>query len=347
MAVEFKDYYKILGVPREASEEEIRKAFRKLARQYHPDVARNKAQAEEKFKEFNEAYEVLGDPGKRKKYDELGPHWKQGAEFRPPPGWEAFGGRRAARRPGGAEESEFQFGGTGFSDFFEQLFGATAAERGGWGGRRMFSEEDLLQRGQDIEGDILVTLEEVARGSVRAVTLRRTVSCQRCSGTGRVGRQSCPVCQGAGQVEKSETYKVKIPSGVREGQRLRVPGQGEVGEGRGPAGDLYLRVRFAKHPDFRVENHELYHDLDLAPWEAVLGASVSVPTPDGSVSIKIPPGTQAGQKLRVRGHGLPVRNGGPGDLYVVARIQVPRNVSEPERTWWEKLARESRFTARD
>jgi len=344
MALEFKDYYKSLGVERTANAEEIRKAFRKLARQYHPDVANDKKSAEEKFKEINEAYEVLGDPEKRKQYDELGANWKRGAEFRAPPGWE----RRARRSSGDAEpfmDSEFHFGGTGFSDFFEQFFGSMSGRRGGSGFRDRFQEQS--QRGQDIEADIMVTLEEALNGSIRPVSLRRSVPCERCGGSGEVKGKTCPQCEGSGQTSKVENYQVKIPAGVREGQQLRLAGRGEAGLGGGRAGDLFLRVRLAKHPDYRVEGDDLYFDLDLAPWEAVLGSQVSVPTLGGRVNIKIPAGAQSGQKLRVRGQGLPQGEGGRGDLYVVLRVQVPSHVSESERTHWERLARESRFNPRD
>jgi curved DNA-binding protein len=323
MPVQYKDYYEILGVPRSASEADIKKAFRKLARVHHPDVAKDKKRAEEKFKEINEAYEVLSDPANRKKYDELGANWKSGAEFRPPPGWESFGGGRSFRRGGpGGGAFEFEFGGTGFSDFFEQLFGSR--RRGGMGGfgrQTGFDEEDFAERGRDIEGDILVTLEEAMRGSVRLVTVRHNT--------------------------RVETYQVKIPAGVTEGQRLRVAGRGEAGSGGGGSGDLYLRVRLAKHPDFEVEDHNLIHEAELAPWEAVLGANLSVPTLEGRVNIKIPPGTQSGQKLRVRGRGLPRRDGGHGDLIVVTRIEVPNSVTEAERKLWEQLARESGFRPRE
>src|SRR2546426_2184010 len=185
MPVQYKDYYEVLGVPRNASDADIKKAFRKLAREYHPDVAKNKKIAEEKFKELNEAYEVLGDPAKRKKYDELGPNWRAGAEFRPPHGWESFAGGRTytARGPRG-EDFEFHFGGTGFSDFFEQLFGSTGSRAaGGFGRRGGFAEEDFAtERGRDIEGDILVTLEEAMGRSVRPVSVKRGVPCEHCGG---------------------------------------------------------------------------------------------------------------------------------------------------------------------
>jgi curved DNA-binding protein len=326
MPVQYKDYYEILGVPRTASDDEIKKSFRKLARQYHPDVAKDKKKAEEKFKEINEAYEVLSDPGKRKQYDELGANWKSGADFRPPSGWEHFSGAQNSRGRGAAGgDFETHFGGTGFSDFFEQVFGSRM--RGGadgFGRVANFPEEEFAERGRDIEGDILVTLDEVLRGSVRPVNVHHTV----------------------GRSIKTETHQVKIPSGVTEGQKLRLAGRGETGAGGGAAGDLYLRVRLARHPDFEVEDHNLIYEAELAPWEAVLGTNLSVPALDGRVNIKIPPGTQNGQKLRVRGRGLPQRDGARGDLIVVTRIAVPDKVTAAEQKLWEQLARESRFKPR-
>ncbi len=312
MGVQYKDYYKTLGVPRGASEADLKKSFRKLAREFHPDVAKDKKKAEEKFKEINEAYEVLNDPAKRKKYDELGADWKSGADFRQP-------GRGQPRGFRGGHSADFEFGGTGFSDFFEQMFGA----RGGTGGMdsRGMRAEDFATRGQDVEGDLMVTLEEVLRGAVRPVTVQH--------GT------------------KTQTQQVKIPVGVTEGQRLRVAGRGGAGGAGGPAGDLLLRVRLAKHPEFEVVERNLIYEAELAPWEAVLGADISVPTLGGKVSIKIPPGTQNGQKLRVRSRGLPQQNGEQGDLIVVTRVGVPTHIPEAERKLWEQLARESNFKPRD
>ena len=313
MGVQYKDYYKTLGVPRGASEADLKKSFRKLAREFHPDVAKDKKKAEEKFKEINEAYEVLSDPAKRKKYDELGADWKSGADFRRPGGQpRGFHGGRSA---------DFEFGGTGFSDFFEQMFGAHG--RGGTGGMdsRGMRAEDFATRGQDVEGDLMVTLDEVLHGSVRPVTVQHET--------------------------KTQTHQVKIPVGVTEGQRLRVAGRGGAGGAGGPAGDLLLRVRLAKHPDFEVVERNLIYEAELAPWEAVLGADISVPTLGGKVSIKIPPGTQNGQKLRVRGRGLPQPVGEQGDLIVVTRVAVPIRLSEAERKLWEQLARDSNFKPRD
>jgi curved DNA-binding protein len=317
MPVQYKDYYKSLGVPRSATDAEIKKAFRKLAREFHPDVAKDKKKAEEKFKEINEAYEVLGDSAKRKKYDELGADWKSGSEFRAPPGWGPAGQGRGFR---GGDTHEFEFSGTGFSDFFEQVFGSRV--RGGAGSHGGFSEEDFsATRGRDVEGDIMVTLDEVLRGSVRPVTVQHG--------------------------SRTETNQVKIPVGVTEGQRLRVAGRGEAGGGGGEAGDLFLRVRIAKHPDFDVEEHNLIYEAQLAPCEAVLGGEISVPTLNGKVNIKIPAGTQTGQKLRLRSRGLPLRGGGNGDLIVATRVEVPVRVTEAERKLWEQMARESNFKPRD
>jgi curved DNA-binding protein len=337
MPVEFKDYYKTLGVERTASHDEIRKSFRKLARQYHPDVAKDKKRSEEKFKEINEAYEVLGDAEKRKKYDELGADWKHGARREAPPG--APGGPHAYTWRGGTETENFEFGGTGFSDFFEQFFGGGAGRQRGFAGPE-------TEKGQDVEGVLMVTLEEAIRGAVRPVSVRRNTLCAACHGVGIKGRQPCPDCGGSGQTTVTQNYKVKIPAGVRDGQRLRVSGQGEPGSGGGPPGDLYLRVRLASHPDFRVVGGDLYYDLDLAPWEAALGAQVSVPTLTAPVNIKIPPGTQTGQRLRVRARGLPGRDNEKGDLYVVPRIQMPPKITDPEKNLWEQLARQSSFDPR-
>jgi curved DNA-binding protein len=332
MPVEFKDYYKILGVPREASSEDIKKAFRKLARKYHPDVAKDKKAAEERFKEINEAYEVLGDPGNRKKYDELGSQWKNGAGFQPPPGW---GPGEAQGAPYSEGSSEFRFDGTGFSDFFEQFFGGRGRFGGfpGYGAQREYEDREdrragFARRGSDLESDILVTLEEASKGSVRVLTLQRT------------DRRTAQA--------RTQTIKVKIPSGVIDGQIIRVPGMGNEGIGGGQPGDLYLRIRFAAHPDFRVRGADLYYSLDLAPWEAVLGTKIVVPTLQDRVSLKIPPGTNNGQQLRVRGHGLVKgQSGEKGDFFVLISIVVPEQVTEEERELWKSLGRVSHFNPRN
>lgn len=326
MGLDFKDYYAILGVPRDATDEDIKRAFRKLARQHHPDVARDKRTGEEKFKEINEAYEVLGNPDRRRKYDALGAGWDRTGDSAPPPG-------RRRRAGGPVPPEEFHFGGTGFSDFFERFFGQRAGGFGQhFGG---FTEEEdggfaeaagHGRPGENLEGDILVTIEEAMRGSVRTVSLRRRR-------------------RGSDEIEAQE-FKVRIPAGVQDGQVIRVPGKGGEGLGGGPAGHLYLHVRLAAHPDFRASGADLYHDLDLAPWEAVLGTEVPVPSPDGIVTVRIPPGTGAGQRLRVRGRGLPQAGGERGDLYVVVNLELPRSVSGEERALWEQLRHVSDFNPR-
>ena len=314
MAVQFRDYYDTLGVSKTATDDEIKSAFRKLARKHHPDVAKDKKAAEEKFKQINEAYEVLSDPEKRKKYDQLGANWNQPGGFQPPPGW-------GQQQPGGGFHQwggdggggvEFEFGGTGFSDFFEAFFGGGRGRSafGGFGGREATSE-----RGADVEADILVTLEEALNGSTRTVSLRR------------------------GGSNKVEKYQVKIPRGVHEGQRIRLAGQGEAGARGGKSGDLFLRVRLAKHPDFSVEGSDLIHEVKIAPSQAALGAELKLPTLEGSVKLKVPAGTQGGQRFRLRERGLPSASGTRGDLYVVTQIQIPKKLSEREREIWNQLAK--------
>jgi len=324
MPAKFKDYYATLGVPRDADEGTLRKTFRKLAAMHHPDVAADKKAGEEKFKEINEAYEVLSDPVKRQKYDTLGAHWKEGAGFEPPPGT----GRSPWTSPDRSQGYEFHFGGTGFSDFFEQFFGGGGdqqAFRGGYpGAGRPYNEGGVAAQGSDIEGDIRVTLDEVLHGSVRSISLQQVNP-----RTGEVG---------------THTFKVRIPAGVQEGQKIRVPAKGGEGMGGAPPGDLYLYVRLAAHPDFRTRGADLYYDLTLAPWDAVLGATVRVPSLDRSVTVRIPPGTNPGQSLRVRGRGLPRgKDKEPGHLYVVASVELPTDLTPEERRLWENLKQGSRF----
>ena len=327
MAIEFKDYYQVLGVTPKATDEEIKKAFRTLARKYHPDVAKDKKSAEEKFKEINEANEVLSNPESRRKFDQLGADWKTGS--RPPPG------RGGSQPAGGASRGgadEFRFEGTGFSDFFEQFFGGRAARsRGGspFGAQDFANgheEPEVALRGQDIQGDILITLDEVLNGAMRTISVQRT--------NARTGQA------------ETETHQVRIPKGVRAGQTIRVSGKGGEGSNGGRAGDIYLRVRYAQHPDWQVRGADLLGQLELAPWEAVLGATVPVPTLEGSVSVKVPAGFQQGQKLRVRGKGLPAGGTKRGDLYIEASIQVPPHSSKEEVLLWKQLAAQSTFNPR-
>ena len=308
MPVQFRDYYQTLGISKSATQDEIKSAFRKLARKYHPDTAQDKKSAEEKFKEINEAYEVLSDPEKRKKYDEYGTN-RQSGGFQPPPGqgytWGEFSGR-----PGDGG-MEFHFGGTGFSDFFEQLFGSRR-QRGRGFGEENFGEISI--QGQDVEADILVALEEALHGSTRQISFRRGAS------------------------GKTQTYTVKIPKGVREGQRIRLAGLGEEGGGGGHAGDLYLRIKLEKHPEFEVQDSDLFYDLEVPAWQAVLGGDVEIPTLDGRAKLHLPPGAQNGQKFRLTGRGLARKGGGRGNFYAVLRPTLPRDVSQRERELWQEIA---------
>ncbi len=304
MPVQYKDYYATLGVSKTASQDEIRKAFRKLARQHHPDVAKDKKTAESKFKEINEAYEVLGDADKRKRYDELGADWDQPGGAQPQPGWGRGGGQ------GGFGEGT-TFGGTGFSDFFEQFFSGGARGRSGFPGFGAQAEAP----GSDIEADLLVTIEEALHGSKKKISFRR---------------------DGNSQVE---TYEIRIPKGVREGQKIRLAGQGEGVGRRARAGDLYFVVRFEKHPDYRIEGSDLIYDYEVPAWTAVLGETASVPTPDGPVRLKIPECSQPGRKFRFKGRGLPSGPTDRGDFYVRLVVTLPTDLNPEQRALWEKLSR--------
>jgi curved DNA-binding protein len=311
--VKYKDYYETLGVPRGATQDDIKKAYRKLARKYHPDVSKM-ADAEARFKEINEANEVLKDPEKRAAYDQMGSNWKAGQEFQPPPNWDA-GFEFRGGQGGGPFSASGSFGaGEGFdaSDFFESLFG----RRGAAGGARRRADV----AGQDHHAKVLIDLEDSYRGAERSISLRSPVE----GADGRVAMQE-------------RTLDVHIPRGIRPGQHLRLSGQGAPGTGGAKAGDLYLEIEFKQHPLFRVEGADVYVDLPLAPWEAALGATVDVPTPEGTVQLTIPRGSQDGRKLRLKGRGLPGKT--PGDLYAVLQVALPRAESDAARTAYESLAR--------
>ncbi|HTO45172.1 MAG TPA: DnaJ C-terminal domain-containing protein [Burkholderiales bacterium] len=309
--MKYKDYYRILGVERSANEEVIKKAYRKLARKYHPDVSKEK-DAEEKFKEVSEAYEVLKDADKRKAYDTMG-FYQPGQEFRPPPDWEQ------QFRGGGAQDMEDL-------DLFELLSGLGIG-RGGF--RARGGGAGLRMPGQDYEVTAHLNVEDVARGTELEVPM--TVS--EVSGDGQLHRTT-------------RTVKVRIPKGATQGQRLRVPGKGGAGHGGGPDGDLYVNIELKPHDLFRVTGHDLYLEVPVAPWEAALGAEVQIPTLDGRVSVKVPAASRAGQKLRVRGKGLPRPGGGEGDLYAVLQIVTPSVLSEREKELYRELQQASSFNPR-
>ncbi|WP_423062453.1 DnaJ C-terminal domain-containing protein [Candidiatus Paracoxiella cheracis] len=313
--MEYQDYYKMLGVSRDATPEEIKKSYRRLARKYHPDVSEEK-DAEEKFKQVKEAYEVLKDPEKRKAYDQMGANWKQGQGFQPPPGWEFH------QRGDGAEYQEFSQG--DFSDFFESLFGGFA--RGG--GARHARGAQFKQRGQDQHTKIIITLEEAFNGSTRVLNLQEPQLDPR---TGQV-------------TYKTRTLKIKIPAGVTQGQQIRLAGQGSPGMGGGPNGDLYLEIDLQTHSLYTVQGKDIYLNLPVTPWEAALGAKIEVPTLAGPVELKIPPGSQTGKKMRLKGRGLPGKTA--GDQYVSLKIYIPEPQNDQQKQLYEQMAKEMQFDPR-
>jgi len=302
--MEFKDYYKIMGVERDATQDD----------KYHPDVSKE-PDAEARFKEIGEAYEVLKDPEKRAAYDQLGSNWQAGQEFRPPPGWdqgfEFHGGGFT-----GADASDF-------SDFFESLFGRAGFARGRAGGRR----REFHARGEDTYAKVQIDLEDAYHGAQRTITLKHT----------ELGPDGRPQL-------KERTLNVRIPKGVRQGQHIRLAGQGAPGIGQGGAGDLYLEIEFRPHPLYRVEGRDVSLDLPVAPWEAALGATVKVPTPTGIVDLKIPPNSSGGRKLRLKGRGIPARQ--PGDFYVVLQIALPPAETERQKQAYREFRQAFDFNPR-
>jgi len=311
--MEYKDYYRVLDVGRDASQDEIKRAYRKLARKYHPDVS-DEPDAEERFKELQEAYEVLKDPEKRAAYDQLGRNWKQGQDFDPPPGW----------------DTGFEFSGGGFSgadasrfsDFFESLFGGVS---GGFGSASR-GGGPATRGGRDHHARIAVDLEDAFHGAERTITLRM------------------PQLDAGGHVvEREHKLNVKIPRGIRPGQQIRLTGQGGNGPD-GRTGDLYLTVEFKPHRLYRVEGKDLFLELPIAPWEAALGATVKVPTPAGAVDMTVPAGSRGGQKLRLKGRGLPGKPA--GDLYAVLRVAVPPADNDRARALYRQMREELDFDPR-
>jgi len=312
--MEYKDYYKIMGVPRDASADEIKRAYRKLARKYHPDVSKE-ANAEEKFKEVQEAYAVLKDAEKRQAYDQLGANWQAGQEFKPPPGW------------GGGEQGAYYsegFGGMGaesFSDFFDSLFG-------GLGQRRQSRTRDYAIRGEDLHTKLSISLEDAYHGVTRTIQLQMPVFDQ----------------QAGHMTTKTRTLKVKIPEGVTQGQQIRLAGQGGEGSQGAPKGDLYLEIDIMPHPFFNVEGKNVYVTVPLTPWEAALGAKIPVPTLGGVVEMTVPANTQSGKQLRLKGRGLSGKTA--GDQYVIFQIDVPQAQNEKQRALYEEMAKEMPFNPR-
>ncbi|MEW6131126.1 MAG: J domain-containing protein [Acidobacteriota bacterium] len=344
MSVKFRDYYEVLGVKRDASEDEIRQAFRKLARKYHPDMNPGNKAAEEKFKEINEANEVLSDPEKRKKYDRLGANWKNGADFTPPPGWQQtevnyddlkdiFGdfNRTNARTRTTTRTTTTSTGGGIFSDFFEMIFGSGEPETSPTKAR---------------ETEISISLEQAHKGGRQRLTMQKTRTCPTCKGTGIIGNTVCTLCRGKGLVIAPKTIDINIPVGARDGATIKVPSQGHRGTGSTPAGDLYIKIRIQAHPIFTVNGDDTNAEVAITPAEAVLGANIEVPTIDGKAEIKIKPGSQGGQRMRLRNYGLNKRGGGRGDHYIKLKIVVPTSPTEQEQQLYKQLMEISSFKPR-
>jgi DnaJ-class molecular chaperone len=336
MAVSYKDYYKILDVPKSATEKEIKAAYRKLARKWHPDANPDDTKgAEERFKELQEAYDVLGDPEKRRKYDALGSDWEQAAR--------QAEAQQRARTGRGATTFRFEdlgdlggVGGTGdgFSDFFETFFSGV--------GRRG-TATDVPRRGQDLQGSIEITLREAYFGGTQRLTLEVEDVCPECGGTGLKQRRICPLCHGTGRVTIPKTLEVNIPRGVRDGQRIRLLGQGGHGTHGGPSGDLYLTVRILPDQSFERDGDDLWVELPVSIYDLILGGKVRVPTMTGEVEMTIPPGTQNEQVLRLAGKGTPhPRGGGYGDEYVRVVARLPQKIGRRERELFQELAAHER-----
>lgn len=315
--MEYKDYYAVLGVDKKASPDDIKHAYRRLARKYHPDVSKE-THAEEKFKNLQEAYEVLKDPEKRSAYDQLGHDWKAGQEFRRPPGWE--GGRPFTRGEGRQHFSGHDMG--DFSDFFSSLFGRgqPGFDRGGF--------DEFQQRGNDQHAKISITLDEAFRGTSKTFQLQM------------------PQMDADGKLKAHvRTIKVNIPAGAQVGQQLRLANQGNPGMGGGPAGDLYLEIDIEPNPLFSLDGRDVFLTLPITPWEAALGADIKVPTLGGPVGLKLAAGSQTGQKLRLKGRGLPGKPT-PGDQYAILQIQTPPAQTDEQRQIYEKMAKSMPFNPR-
>lgn len=348
MSVKFQDYYKILGVDRNASEKEIRKAYRKLARKYHPDLQppENKEEAEKKFKEINEAYEVLIDPEKREKYDRFGPNWQHGDDFT---AYQQQQQQQQQQRTGRGFEgmhfdfedlgdASFSFGGkqgaSGFSDFFESIFGGGfTSERA-----RRSAGQHRPQRGADIEAELEVNLEDIFYGREKQFQVAIQDLCHQCSGTGVLGRSFCPACGGGGRVSNVKTIKVKVPRDARDGKKIRLKAQGGEAEPSGERGDLYLVIKIAPHPTFTVKGDDLEADLVVYPWQAALGDKVTAPAPEGNIKVTVPPKTHTGSKLRLRGKGLPRKDDSRGNLYLRVMVDIPDDIRPEDEELFRKMA---------
>lgn len=340
MAVKFQDYYKILGLDRTATDKEIRQAYRKLAREYHPDLQPKEKQkeAEKKFKLINEAYEVLGDPEKRKKYDRLGANWQHGDDFTAYRDYQQRAYRPGTERgfeeyPGGFS---FHFGGEehDFSDFFETFFG------GGFRGDIFRnSRRGRPRKGADLRAEMEVTLEEIYFEKEKHLQFSIQETCSRCGGAGYFNDTNiCPLCEGVGYVPGVKALKLKVPRDARDSTKIRLKGQGGKSDSGGESGDLYLKIKVLPHPLFTLKDDNLEAELTVLPWQAVLGDKVSAPTLDGTIRVTVPPRTKSGHKLRLRGEGMPGKNDRRGDLILKVIIDIPREIKPEEEELYRKLA---------
>ncbi len=322
--MKYIDYYEVLGVSRTASDKEIKQAYRQLARQHHPDLHQGDAKqaAEEKFKAVNEAYEVLGDPDKRSKYDQLGRNWQAGQDFEPAgPGF-TYTTHNSA---------DFDLGGFGFSDFFANMFGQDFAQRRQTGRPASF-------KGEDIDAEISLSIEELLKGTDKDLHLTTPNVCTICAGQRFTSQGVCPACGGLGTTEEVKTVKVKIPPGLHPGASLRLKGLGGQGHGGGASGDLYLHIKAAAHPSWQLANKaDLTMELTLLPEQAVLGAKIPVSTPHGQLQVKVQPGVRAGQQLRLKGKGLPQGADRYGDLFLKIRIDIPATLTEEELDLYRQI----------
>jgi molecular chaperone DnaJ len=319
-----KDYYKILGVSRNASEKEIKQAYRRLARKHHPDINPGDKAAEAKFKEINAAYEVLSNPEKRKKYDQFGEQWEYADQFA------KSGGQERVRWDFGRGGTSFEYGDLGgFGDIFSSLFGDS-----GIGARTKRGP----RRGQDIESPVQVTLEEAYHGSTRLMQLQTQEPCTVCGGTGRVGNRACTVCGGAGVKLNPRRLEVRIPAGVKDGSRIRIAGEGGPGFAGGTKGDLYLVAKVLPHKLFERKGDDLYTEVSVPLTTAILGGEARLPTLKGNISLKIPPETQNGKVFRLAGKGMPqLGNNKYGNMFAKVKVTLPTNLTEEEKKLFEKL----------
>jgi len=343
--MQFKDYYETLGVPRDADEKAIKSAYRKKARQLHPDVNKTDASAEERFKELNEAYEVLKDPEKRSRYDQFGADWERYRQAEPGGASQTTGDFSdwfSGSRGNGRESRGQQHETGGFSDFFDTLFGDTFGKTstGRTSSRRRARPQP--QRGQDHEYPLEISLREAYAGTTRRFDIQIQERCETCQGTGLQGNNFCPVCGGDGTIRRTKTIEVKVPAGVRTGSKVRVAGQGAPGIAGGPNGDIYLNVTIKPDSRFELAGNNLRVEAPVPLYTAILGGEVRVPTMESPVELRIPSGTQNGQTFRLRGKGMTsVNSSERGDLLVKVSVRLPTDLSEHERSLFEEL-RESR-----